>query len=47
MRPLALGLFDEAMMGLSADERDGLIHALARVRTNLSRRAPQEVMAHG
>ncbi len=47
MRPLALGLFDEAMMGLSADERDGLIHALARVRTNLSRRTPQEIMAHG
>ena len=47
MRPLALGLFDKAMMGLSADERDGLIHALARVRTNLSRRTPQEIMAHG
>ncbi|MFM8500023.1 MAG: MarR family winged helix-turn-helix transcriptional regulator [Chakrabartia sp.] len=47
MRPVALGLFDEAMLGLSASEREGLIHALARVRTNLSRRAPQEVMAHG
>lgn len=47
MRPLALGLFEEAMAGLSVAEQDGLIRALARVRTNLSRRAPQEMMAHG
>ena len=47
MRPLALGLFDEAMAGLSGDEQAGLIRALARVRTNLSRRTPQEMLAHG
>lgn len=47
MRPLALGLFQEAMTGLSETEQAGLIHALARVRTNLSRRTPQEILAHG
>ena len=47
MRPLALGLFGDAMAGLSQAEQEGLIRALARVRTNLSRRAPQEMMAHG
>lgn len=47
MRPLALGLFEDAMAGLSAAEQEGLLRALARVRTNLSRRAPQEMLAHG
>lgn len=47
MRPLALGLFEDAMAGLSSAEQEGLIRALARVRTNLSRRAPQEMRVHG
>lgn len=47
MLPLALGLFDDAMAGLSAAEREGLLRALARVRTNLSRRTPQEMLVHG
>lgn len=47
MRPLALGLFDEAMVGLSVAEQEELFQMLARIRTNLSRRAAQEMIAHG
>jgi DNA-binding MarR family transcriptional regulator len=47
MRPLALGLFDEAMAGLSEEDRAALFETLVRVRTNLSRRTPQEMIAHG
>lgn len=47
MRPLALGLFDEAMAGLSAEDQDYLFKTLAKVRTNLSRRAPQELTSNG
>lgn len=47
MRPLALGLFDEAMAGLSEEERAAFFQMLVRVRTNLSRRAPQEMIVNG
>jgi DNA-binding MarR family transcriptional regulator len=47
MRPLALGLFDDAMAGLAGEEREALFQMLARLRTNLSRRAPQEMISNG
>lgn len=47
MRPMAFGLFEEAMTGLTALEQDNLFQMLARIRTNLSRRAPQELVDNG
>jgi DNA-binding MarR family transcriptional regulator len=47
LRPLALGLFDEAMNGLSPSERDTLHLMLERIRINLSRRSPQDLAANG
>lgn len=47
MRPLALCLFDDAMAGLAEEEREALFQMLARLRTNLSRRAPQEMISNG
>ncbi|MFM7027770.1 MAG: MarR family winged helix-turn-helix transcriptional regulator [Chakrabartia sp.] len=47
MRPLALGLFDEALTGIAPKEQEALLLALARIRANLSRRAPQEILSHG
>lgn len=47
LRPLALGLFDEAMNGLSPPEREMLHLMLERVRVNLSRRSPQGLVANG
>lgn len=47
LRPLALNLFDEAMTGLSAPERDALHEMLERVRVNLARRPVTELAANG
>lgn len=47
LRPLALGLFDEAMNGLSPIERDRLHEMLERIRANLSRRPAPELAANG
>lgn len=47
MRPLATGLFDEAMTGLDAAERADLFRMLGRVRNNLSRRTAQELAQNG
>lgn len=47
LRPLALSLMDEALMGLSAPEKEQLHGLLERVRTNLSRRTAQELALHG
>ncbi len=44
LRPLAAGLYDEAMAGINEKEQVAMIAALKAMRTNLSRRAlpPQE-----
>lgn len=47
MRPMAFSLFDDAMTGLDAAERSDLFRMLERIRTNLSRRAPQELISNG
>lgn len=47
MRPLALGLFDDAMAGLELEEREALFQMLARLRVNLSRRGPKEMVSNG
>jgi DNA-binding MarR family transcriptional regulator len=47
MRPMAFSLFDEAMTGLDAAERSELFRMLERIRTNLSRRTPQELISNG
>ena len=47
MRPLAVGLFEDAMTGLDEAERAELFRMLERIRTNLSRRAPQELIING
>lgn len=47
MRPMAFSLFDEAMTGLDAEERSELFRMLERIRTNLSRRTPQELISNG
>ncbi len=46
LRPLAAGLFDEAMAGINEKEQVAMIAALKAMRTNLSRRAlpPQEAV---
>jgi DNA-binding MarR family transcriptional regulator len=44
MRPMAFSLFDDAMTGLDPAERSDLFRMLERIRTNLSRRAPQELI---
>lgn len=47
MRPLALGMFDDAMAGLDEPERAELFRMLEKIRNNLSRRGPQELMSNG
>lgn len=48
LRPLAHGLFEEAMLGLDGPQQAGLIEALGIMRANLSRRtAPAPEVAHG
>lgn len=47
MRPMAFSLFDDAMTGLDPAERSDLFRMLERIRTNLSRRAPQEFISNG
>jgi DNA-binding MarR family transcriptional regulator len=47
MRPMAFSLFDDAMTGLDPAERSELFRMLERIRTNLSRRAPQELISNG
>lgn len=47
MRPMALGLFEDAMAGLDEKERAELFRMLEQLRTNLSRRAPQELISNG
>lgn len=47
MRPMAMGLFEDAMAGLDGREQAELFRMLERIRTNLSRRASQELMSNG
>jgi len=48
LRPLAEGLYDEAMAGIDEKEQVAMIAALKAMRTNLSRRAaPPQEAAHG
>lgn len=47
MRPMALNMFDEAMAGLDAEERADLFRMLEKIRNNLSRRGPQELVSNG
>lgn len=47
MRPMAFSLFDDAMTGLDPSERSDLFRMLERIRANLSRRAPQELISNG
>lgn len=47
MRPLAFSMFDEAMGGLDQNERAELFRMLERIRSNLSRRGPQELISNG
>lgn len=47
MKPMAFGLFDEAMAGLDEGERGELFRMLERIRNNLSRRGPQELVSNG
>jgi DNA-binding MarR family transcriptional regulator len=47
MRPMAFSLFDDAMTGLDPAERSDLFRMLERIRANLSRRAPQELISNG
>lgn len=47
MRPLAFGMFDDAMAGLDGQERAELFRMLETIRNNLSRRGPQELMSNG
>lgn len=47
MRPMAFNLFDDAMAGLDATERSELFRMLERIRANLSRRTPQELISNG
>ncbi len=47
IRPMAFSLFDDAMTGLDPSERSDLFRMLERIRANLSRRAPQELISNG
>ncbi|MFM5915491.1 MAG: MarR family winged helix-turn-helix transcriptional regulator [Chakrabartia godavariana] len=47
MRPMAFGLFEDAMSGLESAERADLFRMLERMRNNLSRRTPQELISNG
>lgn len=47
MRPMAFGLFEDAMSGLESAERADLFRMLERIRNNLSRRTPQELISNG
>lgn len=47
LRPIAEGLFDDALDGLGEAERAALIAMLERVRDNLSRRPAEELVANG
>lgn len=47
LRPLAVTMMEEAMTGLSQQERDDLHRSLERIRFNLTGRAAQELALHG
>ncbi len=47
LRPLAEGLFVDALQGLSDAERDQMMASLERVRQNLSRNADAPLVSHG
>ncbi len=47
LMPFGQATLEAALEGLDEDERAQLIGALARVRNNLSRRTPVEMVAHG
>lgn len=47
LQPLAHETFEQALDGVSAQERDLLQDMLGRMRANLSRKPPVEVAAHG
>jgi DNA-binding MarR family transcriptional regulator len=47
LRPLAEGMFEDALEGLSARDRTQMMTALERVRQNLSRKTQQVLVARG
>lgn len=47
LRPLALETFEIALEGIDEADRDELMTMLERIRTNLSRKSPIKVAAHG
>jgi DNA-binding MarR family transcriptional regulator len=47
LRPLAEGVFDDALDGLSSAERTQMMVSLERVRQNLSRKTPQPTASNG
>ena len=47
LRPLGREMLDAALEGVSTADRSQLILTLARVRTNLSRKAPLDLAANG
>jgi DNA-binding MarR family transcriptional regulator len=47
LRPIADRLFDEALEGISADEREQLSSMLERIRDNLGRRPGEELVVNG
>lgn len=46
-RPLADDMLDEALVGISEDQRRKLAETLETIRQNLSRRAPEPLVSHG
>jgi DNA-binding MarR family transcriptional regulator len=47
MRPLAEGVFEDALDGLSLADQVQMMRSLGRVRQNLSRKSPQPMMSNG
>ena len=47
LKPYAQETFEEALDGISTKERDLLMTSLDRIRSNLTRRTPAKVAAHG
>jgi DNA-binding MarR family transcriptional regulator len=43
LKPLALEAYEEALEGVSAEERGAIMEVLGRMRTNLSRRQPADL----
>jgi DNA-binding MarR family transcriptional regulator len=47
LRPLADGMFEDALVGLSVADQAQMMASLDRVRQNLSRKSPLPMMSHG